>query len=229
MKINLKTMIKIEVLLLTFILLLSGCHLMDEDRILETEQTIEDFSASIQPEITSAQQVLPTSKLTTTPPITPSVTEPTFTPTTSPANTPANTPTYTLSASPTVLPFKVQPDSPAYIQNFAHPQESCNWSGVAGQVFDETGNAIKRVVVLIQGQYGNKNIDSVTLTGLKTAEKYGPGGYEIYLGDQPISTNGTLSIQLFDLDANPISDVIPLITYDECSKNLIIINFSFQQ
>lgn len=227
--IDLKTMIKIKVLFLTFLLLISGCHLMDENRILETEQTLEGYSESIQPELTSAQEVSPTSELTTISSMTPSVNEPTNTPTTSQTDIPAPTPTYTLSASPTVLPFQVQSDSPAYIQNFAHPQEGCNWSGVAGQVFDENGNAIKRVVVLILGQYGNKNIDSVTLTGLKTAEKYGPGGYEIYLGDQPISTSGTLSIQLFDLDANPISTMIPLITYDDCSKNLLIINFSFQQ
>jgi len=229
MKINLKTTTKIQVILLAFLLLLSGCHLMDEDRILENEQTLEGFNESIQGEPTIAQQYSPTSDLTSIPSITPSVTELTYTPTTSQTDTPALTPTYTLFVSPIVLPFKVQSDSPANIQNFAHPQEGCNWSGVAGQVFNETGNVVKRVVVLIQGRYGNKNIDSITLTGLKTAEKYGPGGYEIYLGDQPISTNGTLSIQLFDLDANPISNVIPLITYDDCSKNLLIINFVFQQ
>jgi len=129
------------------------------------------------------------------------------------------------TVTPTMLPIVLQTGSPAYIQNFAHPDAGCAWLGVAGQIFDAENKPVTNLAVIVKGMLGQAKIDKIALTGIPEADVYGPGGYEIILADQPLVSNNTLSIQVFDIDGNSLSKSIPFITYSDCEKNLIIINF----
>ena len=119
--------------------------------------------------------------------------------------------------------FQVQSGTPVYLQNFAHVEKGCNWMGIAGQVFDQSGLPIDRMVVRVEGFLGNQTIDALGMTSLATA--YGPGGYEIELAQKVLNSNGTLNITLYDLQGQQVSAHVPFTTYMDCSKNLIIINF----
>jgi len=143
-----------------------------------------------------------------------------------PSLTPTNTATFT--PSPTPVPFALQTGSPAYIQNFAYPEDGCDWLGVAGQVFGGEGEPLVNLVVLVTGTYDGKTIEMIGVTGTVSGDTYGPGGYELVLSDTPMDTTEQLVAQVFDLDGNPLSDVVPLDTFANCDSNLIILNFSPQ-
>ena len=135
-------------------------------------------------------------------------------------------PQQSISASlpqPQAYTFTVQTGNPSYLQNFAHVDQGCNWLGVVGQVFDKNGQPITRMVVRVEGFLGNQSLDALGMTSLATA--YGPGGYEIELSDEPLNSSSTLSIALFNLEGERISEYVPFNTYADCSKNLILINF----
>ena len=129
---------------------------------------------------------------------------------------------------PTALPITIQFGSPAFIQNFAHTDANCNWSGVAGQVFDAANNPVNNLVINVKGKLGQADIDKVAVTGIPEANVYGPGGYEIKFADQVLESAKTLSIQVFDLNGKSLSTPISFNTYNDCEKNLIIINFQMK-
>ena len=141
-----------------------------------------------------------------------------------PTNTPTNTPlpaTATPSASD--MKYDVQSDSPVYIPNFAHADLACSWMGIAGQVFDKAGSPLPGVVVVAEGSLNAKPLEIIRLTSLDSA--YGPGGFEIPLADQPVDSNGTIYVSIYDLDGNLLSTPLALQTYNDCDKNLIVVNF----
>ncbi len=148
-----------------------------------------------------------------------------------PTHTPA--PTATLEPTATSTPLSAiyfpQPGTPAYIANFARPAKGCNWLGVAGQVFGPDGLPVLNLIVSVKGKLGNTVVDAFSMTGLAEGDPYGPGGYEIKLANQTFSTNGSLAIQVFDLDARPLSSPLVFDTFSDCSKNLIVINFTRDQ
>lgn|SRR5574341_1463101 len=140
-----------------------------------------------------------------------------------PTNTlePTNTsaPTFTPSKTRSAFPFTVQGGGPTPIQNFAN-SAGCNWMGVAGQAFNLEGNPIIGLVVHLEG--GGINTDA--LTGTKTA--YGAGGYEFFLNNRPVQTSGEYKVQLRDQNGTtPLSDMIGVDTFADCSKNLLLVNF----
>ena len=103
------------------------------------------------------------------------------------------------------------------------PNLGCNWVGVAGQVFDLQGRPVMGVRVWLRGTYDNKRKDLYSLT--LESSPYGPSGFEITLGDRPLNSTGQLSIQLLDQAGIPISDRVYFDTFEDCQKNLILINF----
>ena len=121
-------------------------------------------------------------------------------------------------------PYQIQPGTPTLIQNFAHAYAACSWLSVAGQVIDSSGTPVKNLVVSIKGTLNGNLVDLLGLTGL--ADEYGPGGYEIQLGTQPVASTGTLTIQVLDLDGNALTAAILFDTTAECSQNVILINFT---
>jgi hypothetical protein len=137
--------------------------------------------------------------------------------------TPAKPGAKTPTAAPVVRSFIVQPGSPVYLQNFAHSDKACNWMGVAGQVFDKAGVTVKGLIVDVQGFIGTKPVEGIGMTGLDT--KYGPGGFEIVLGDKAVDTTTSLFITLYDTAGKMLSNPVVFNTYSDCKKNLVLINF----
>lgn len=129
--------------------------------------------------------------------------------------------------------FLLQPGTPSYIQNFAHLAQGCNWMSVAGQVMD-TGSPwyddkkvvepVTGLVVSVLGLLNGNVVNVLTLTGL--APDYGPGGYEAQLASQPIASSHALWVQVYDLDGNAVTEPIFFDTIKDCSKNVIIVNFT---
>lgn len=138
------------------------------------------------------------------------------------------TETATATYTSTPVPFTLQADSPVYIQNFAHTDAACDWLGVAGQVFGEDGSPQINLVLVVKGTIGQTPIDLTGVTGIPEADIYGPGGYEIVLADTPAQTDDSLSIQVYDLSGNALSDPVSFDTYSDCDKNLVVINFNTQ-
>ena len=135
-------------------------------------------------------------------------------------------PTATFTLTPTALPYSLQPGTPAYIKNFAYPAKGCNWIGAAGQVFGADGKPQLNLVVVVKGVYGGKPIEMIGVSGTIAGDIYGPGGFEVQIGSTPLPTKGQLSIQVFDLEGNPLTDAVVFDTYSDCGRNLIIVNFS---
>ncbi|PKO17859.1 MAG: hypothetical protein CVU39_05080 [Chloroflexi bacterium HGW-Chloroflexi-10] len=103
------------------------------------------------------------------------------------------------------------------------PDQGCNWLGVAGQVFDLQGRPVKGIRVWLRGSIDNKRVDFLGLT--LDSSPYGPSGFEFTLADKPFNSTGKLSIQLLDQAGIPISNQIFFDTFDDCERNLILINF----
>jgi hypothetical protein len=100
----------------------------------------------------------------------------------------------------------------------------CNWTGVAGQVFDLGGIPIQNLILHLEGFWAGKVVLIEVLSG--SASQYGPAGYEFVLGTQPTDSTQTLWIQLYDATHKELSARIYLDTYNDCAKNLILVNFN---
>jgi hypothetical protein len=132
------------------------------------------------------------------------------------AVTPGLSPTPTRTRSP--YQFTLQNEGPTYLKNFANTA-GCNWLGIAGQAFDLNGQPMLNLLVHLEG--GGLNYDVVT--GAFPA--YGPGGYELYLGNTPIASTDRYRIQLRTSGGQPLSDVYVIPTFADCNRNLILANF----
>lgn len=120
--------------------------------------------------------------------------------------------------------YLTQSGTPLGMENFLHPALACDWMGVAGQVFDLEGQPKTGYVVQVGGELEGNSILLLSITGGNTS--VGEGGYEIVLTDHVVATNQKLWIQLFNLEGKPLSDKIRFDTYNDCDKNLIIINLT---
>lgn len=133
-------------------------------------------------------------------------------------------PTYTA----TPVPYQVQVNSPHYLVNFTHPALECDWLGIGGQVFNRDGVVQKDIIIKVGGELnGSPAIEEMTmpLADPDIDLAYGPGGFELTLANSPVESDSTLWIQLFSLEGDPLSEQIFLITYDDCLKNLLLMNF----
>jgi hypothetical protein len=181
-------------------------------------------SDTLEPEHIPTKTSLPDTATAT---IEPSST-PTLTPTVKTTSAPANTPTPTKTSTPTAVPYALQKLNPYYLANFTHPEEGCNWMGVAGQIFDRDGQVQLEVVIKAGGSInGVEVIETMTmpLTDPDVDLAYGPGGFEITLADSVEETESKVWIQLFNLAGDTLSEKINLVTFDNCQKNLILMNF----
>lgn len=115
--------------------------------------------------------------------------------------------------------YHIQPGVPVGLSSWTH---DCDWMGVGGQVFNGDEPAMD-IVIEMGGHLDGEEILGLSITGL--VDSYGGGGYEISLSDHPIESSNTLWIQLLDLSGKPLSQKVFLSTYDECSKNLVMVNF----
>lgn len=175
-----------------------------------------------------------------TPSITPtfqSQLPPTWTPTPPPlpTETPIPEPTYTLTPEGTQptptntrdpaegMPFVMQENNPQYIPNIYHPDAGCNWLGVGGQVIGLDGSAVLYLSIKLGGSLNGESVEMVTISG--TAPQYGQAGFEFKLADQPVDSIQNLYVQLLDQADLPLSDKYYFDSFNDCEKNLVLINF----
>jgi hypothetical protein len=172
-----------------------------------------------------------------TPTITPIQLEPTWTstPTQAVTDTPTLLPTYTLQPSATPLSLitptitSTPPKAPfsatvSYIAStIIHQDAACNWQGIGGTVVDASSADMLRMTISLTGRYNGKSKTELTVSSIAPA--YGKSGFEFFLGTVPIASKGELSLQLLDQAGLPLSDVISINTFNDCSKNLVLVRF----
>ena len=116
-----------------------------------------------------------------------------------------------------------QEGSPTYIPNIYHPDAGCDWLGVGGQVIGLSNEGVLYLSIKLGGSLDGEAIEVVTISG--TAAQYGPSGYEFKLSDQAIDSTQSLYLQLLDQAELPLSDKFYFDTFNDCQKNLVLINF----
>ncbi|MBG0784238.1 MAG: hypothetical protein H0S79_03970 [Anaerolineaceae bacterium] len=168
--------------------------------------------------ITSPSEALPTETLTAesdeTSVPTATLAEPTAT-----ELPPTETPTATPTETPEPI-FVLQPGSPMYMANFAHPAAGCDWSGVGGQVFDSGGTPVAGLFVIAGDDTGQL---WAAQTGLSTA--YGPGGYELQITEQVTGADQLFWLQVVNDSGQPLSEQVYFNAFQDCGRNLVLINF----
>jgi hypothetical protein len=123
------------------------------------------------------------------------------------------------------MSFNLLPGDPQAISaRVYHPGIGCNFMGISGQALDVRGNAVEGMVVQLGGTLEGRLFETqVTLTGLVVS---GDGRYEFTIADHPIASKQTLWVQLLDQSGLiAMSEKILFDTYDDCERNLILINF----
>ena len=124
-----------------------------------------------------------------------------------------------INEKPPLYPFEVQQTGVLAVQGFF----GCEWTAVAGQVFDATGDPVPNLIVHLEGFWNGGPVSAEALSG--SATQYGPAGYEFILGNRPLNSTQALWIHLLDGTRKQISGRVYFNTYNDCTKNLILINF----
>lgn len=151
--------------------------------------------------------------------------EPTATETSTP-ETPTETPTEvgpTETPTTTPVPFDLQAGSVAATTSWFH---GCDWMGVGGHVLDSDNTPLIGYAIQLGGELDGDPMEMEVLSG-SASEILGTSGYLFDLADHPIASEETLWLQLVDVSSGlPLSEQIFLTTYDSCSKNLLLVNWS---
>jgi len=133
----------------------------------------------------------------------------------------ATEPTSTITITPMPASAKI-----TYLASTEfHPDQKCDWLGVAGKVLGTDGKSLQYQTILLGGALDDQEIESIPkLSGSSTA--FGSSGFEFALDDHPIASTQTLWIQLFDNKGNPLTDKLYLDTFTDCDKNLVMVVFT---
>ncbi len=212
-----------------FILLLTFCvgayfvaiYLMPNSAINPLNPSRYDYLLPPTPTITQIQ-LLPTwtntpIDVTSTPTLLPTITL-------EPTSTLLSLVTPSITPSPTKTPKAPFSATVTYIDStIIHPELGCNWQGVGGTIVDSNNADMLRVTVRLVGFYNNKSKNELTVSSI--APSYGKSGYEFTLGTVPISSDGLLYIQILDQAGLPLSDNVYIDTFNDCSKNLVLVRF----
>jgi hypothetical protein len=126
---------------------------------------------------------------------------------------PSDTPTPSATTHP--WPFRLIDDGVTFMR---YPFSSeCNWLGIAGEVWDQEGEPISGIAVVINGG-GFQNV--VTYSG--QAPDYAPSGWEHFLDSKP--KEGIFEIQLWN-QGQPVSEKVEVRTGRDCRANLAYLIF----
>jgi hypothetical protein len=141
-----------------------------------------------------------------------------------PSATPFSLVTPTITPTPTATPKAPFSATITYIAStIIHPEAACNWQGIGGTVVDANNADMLRMTIRLVGFYNGKSKNDLTISSIAPA--YGKSGFEIFLGTVPISSKGELYLQLEDQSTLPLSDKIYIDTFNDCSKNLVLVRF----
>ena len=133
------------------------------------------------------------------------------------ANTPTKAPTHVL------MPFILSGEPEAMSSALIRPSLGCDYLVIAGQVWDLQDAPVSKMKLHLTGELGGYEIDQFSLVG--SATDYGKSGYEFALRGLVIESKDSLFIQLVDTENNPYSDRYALETFEDCQRNLIMVNF----
>ena len=128
-----------------------------------------------------------------------------------------------ISATSPMYVFFAQRGTPVNIPNFIVPEAGCNWTGVAGQVFDRLGQPKTGLVIRVFGALEGQNVNLYTFSG--SAVQMGNGGFEISLADHLVQKQEKLFIQLFDVTGKSLSGTVSFLLSPSCDQNLTLLNF----
>lgn len=169
---------------------------------------------------TTTPRPLNTLRPTLTPSVTPTFPPPTptRTPTPTPTETPTPGPSPTATTTRSAFPFTKDVVSPQYLQNYAN-NAGCNWLGIAGEVFDLSGNPVPRDQYRVH--IWDSGIDQRVPVGGALA--YGPSGYEQFVFNAPRVQDH--NIQLETASGTAISQVYRVQTRASCNQNLLYFVF----
>jgi len=179
-----------------------------------------DPSAPPTPTLTPIQldatwTVIPSQAVTETPTLLPTYTL-------EPSATPFSLVTPTITFTPTATPKAPFSATITYIDStIIHQEAACNWQGVGGTVVDANNADMLRMTVRLVGFYNGKSRNELTVSSIAPA--YGKSGFEFVLGTVPIASKGLLYLQLLDQAGLPLSDNIYIDTFNDCSKNLVLV------
>ena len=196
-------------LLLILSLLTAGCQALPE--LLSAVESLTSSTETLPTETQTAETV-------DAPVLTATLAEPTAT-----ELPPTETPTATPTEAPEPV-FIIQPGSPMYMANFAHPNAGCDWSGVGGQVFDSGGTPLEGLFVVAGDDSGQL---WAAQTGLSTA--YGPGGFEIQITERITGSDQLFWLQIVNDSGQPLSEQVYFNAFQDCARNLVLINFEMPE
>jgi hypothetical protein len=206
-------------LLIVITLLLTACSLptgITQSPLQATVQLPDQIPTSVVEEIVEPEPAAPS----VTTPVQPS-------PTPLKMLAPKPSPTVEIITQPVEeYRYILQAGTPAFTANFAELDAGCNWMGIGGQVFSKNDEPVDGLIAEVGGSLAESTILSLALTGGSAV--LGPGGYIVKLSDQPIASESSLWIQLFDLGGTPMSERVYFSTFagdEACEKNLVIVNF----
>jgi hypothetical protein len=170
----------------------------------------------------SPTPVTPTPSPSATPAPTQTPQTPTLTPTVT--DTPTETPTQGPTGTPTInsaYPF-IKDNTSSISGEVFHANEGCKlW--LAGQSIDLQRAPMVGITVMLGGTVNGRNLYQLSLTG--TALQYGPAGYEFTVADSPFKSTQQVWVMLLDQAGIPLSNRVYFDTSEDCSKNLILVNF----
>ncbi len=134
------------------------------------------------------------------------------------------TPTLTLTPTPEVYPFVLIGEPEMMSNALIRPGLSCEYLIIAGQVWDlQDVPVTDSATIHLYGSLGGFTIDRYALPG--AALVYGESGYEFVLEGLVVDSVESLTIRLEDTNGLPLSAEYPIQTFEDCQKNLILVNF----
>ena len=129
-----------------------------------------------------------------------------------------------MTLTPTATPKAPFSATITYIAStIIHQEAACNWQGIGGTIVDANNADMLRITVRLVGFYNDKSKNEITVSSI--APEYGKSGFEFVLGTVPISSKGELYLQLEDQSMLPLSEKIYVDTFNDCSKNLVLVRF----
>ncbi len=130
----------------------------------------------------------------------------------------------TRTPTPEIFPFVLDGAPEPVASDLIRPQLGCDYLIIAGQVWDLHGDPVTNSARLhLYGELGGFEIDEYSNPG--SALVYGQSGYEFILKGLVVNSERTLTLQLEDTEGNPLSSPYTIQTYQDCQKNLILVNF----
>lgn len=121
-----------------------------------------------------------------------------------------------LPTAPSAFPYMLAELETDYIQSAS----GCAGSAIAGSVQDAQGAGVDNLTVRVRGE--ENGFTGAALSG--SAADFGPGGFEIRLGDTP--QLAPYVVQLFGADEMPLSAEYLVVTSDQCEQNVVVVRFA---